>query len=66
MINYRQFKIQEGKKKKAAFFDIDEFIYIKNNKSVPEFLNDYKDVDALYINWRLFGDSGLKCVENGC
>lgn len=47
-----------------AFFDIDEFIYIKNNKSVPEFLNDYKDVDALYINWRLFGDNGLKCVEN--
>lgn len=47
-----------------AFFDIDEFLYIRDARSVNEILSDYEDIDSLFINWRLFGDSGLKEVEN--
>lgn len=48
-----------------AFFDIDEFLYIKNGKDINSFLNDYDDVSSLFINWRLFGDNGLSSVTNG-
>lgn len=47
-----------------AFFDIDEFLYIKNGNTINEFLEEYKDVSLLYINWRMFGDNGLDFVEN--
>ena len=46
------------------FFDIDEFLYIKNKENIKEFLSHYEDRDAIYVNWRLFGDNGLKCVVN--
>ena len=54
-----------GKYDFLAFFDIDEFLYIKNGKSVKEFLSDYSDRDAIYVNWRIFGDNGLSSVEDG-
>lgn len=48
-----------------AFFDIDEFLYIKSGEKVPEFLSRYTKQDAIYVNWRLFGDNGLECVKDG-
>jgi hypothetical protein len=42
----------------AAFVDIDEFILPKRHATLKEFLQDYKDVDAIGIHWVLFGDSG--------
>ena len=48
-----------------AFFDIDEFLYIRDGKTINETLLEYDKVSSLFINWRLFGDNGLKEVENG-
>lgn len=46
-----------------AFFDIDEFLVIKNN-TVNMWLTQYMDYDAVGINWKYFGDAGLQKVEN--
>lgn len=43
----------------AAFFDCDEFIYLKNHSNINDFLVDYKNENAIFINWRLFGDNNL-------
>jgi len=32
---------------------------------VKEFLSDYSDKEAIYINWRTFGDNGLSSAEDG-
>lgn len=42
----------------VAFFDIDEFLVLKKHKNIKEFINDYKDLPAVGINWVLFGDNG--------
>lgn len=50
-----------------GFIDTDEFIYIKNGKTLPEFLNDHFSHDihvaGLGINWKLFGSSGKQNYE---
>jgi outer membrane receptor for ferric coprogen and ferric-rhodotorulic acid len=47
------------------FFDIDEYLSIDNTYNIKDWLNNYLDVGAIAVNWRLFGDSGLKCVSDG-
>ena len=47
----------------AAFFDIDEFLLLKNGMhNVHELVKKYNDLHAIKIFWRLFGDSNLKKV----
>ena len=43
------------------FVDIDEFLFIKNNVSLSNFLTDkkFKKCDSIVINYREFGDSDL-------
>ena len=41
----------------AAFIDTDEFIVLKNHKSVIDFINDYKSADAIGLNCVYFVDS---------
>lgn len=42
----------------VAFFDIDEFLVLKNHRSVPEFLRDHAPVrGSVAINWLMFGTS---------
>ena len=48
----------------AAFFDIDEFLYIKDGRKIGDVMESYLDLDSVYVNWRLFGDSGIERVEN--
>jgi hypothetical protein len=48
----------------VAFFDIDEFLVLKKHKTINDYLETQTNSDVIYVNWRLFGDSGLKCVEN--
>ncbi len=48
----------------AAFFDIDEFLCLKKWKNVKQMCEEYNDCPGIFINWRLFGDNNLKCVEN--
>lgn len=49
----------------AAFFDVDEFLCLKEDKSLDSFLSRYQDVYGVGINWRVFGDNGLQCVVDG-
>ena len=48
-----------------AFFDVDEFLVLKKHRFLEDFLKDYDDFKAIGINWRMFGDAGLKTIENG-
>ncbi|MFY7838715.1 MAG: glycosyltransferase family 2 protein [Lacibacter sp.] len=41
----------------AAFIDTDEFIVLRNQDSVIDFINEYKSADAIGLNWVYFGDS---------
>lgn len=42
-----------------AFLDLDEFLNLKNDASIGEFLARFDgDVAAIALNWRLFGSSG--------
>ncbi len=47
----------------VAFFDVDEFLVLKNHKNINEFLSNY-DCNAIGINWVYFGDNGLSKVDN--
>ena len=49
----------------AAFFDVDEFLCLKKDKSLESFLSRYTDIYGVGINWRVFGDNGLTSVESG-
>ena len=41
----------------AAFFDVDEFIVLKNHKNIKDFISDYINYPAIGINWVLFGNN---------
>lgn len=43
----------------VAFFDVDEFLVLKKHNNVKHFISEYKDADAIGINWVFFGDNGL-------
>jgi hypothetical protein len=43
----------------AAFFDVDEFLVLKQHSSIKDFIEDYKDYDGIGVNWHLFGSNGL-------
>lgn len=43
----------------VAFFDVDEFLVLKKHKNIKSFLSNYKDQNAIGINWVLFGDNNL-------
>lgn len=49
----------------AAFWDVDEFLCIKNGMPLDDFLQRYKSCFAVGINWRCFGDSGMRNVVDG-
>lgn len=35
----------------VAFIDVDEFLVLKKHKNIHEFINDYKNEDAIGVNW---------------
>lgn len=47
----------------AAFFDVDEFLVIKEHNDVKEFITDYDDHNCLVITWALFGDNGIDTFD---
>lgn len=62
---YNDFLVSKGKEYDfVTFLDIDEFLVIKNGKTLNEWLETLKDSDVIYINWRLFGDNGLSFTED--
>jgi hypothetical protein len=48
----------------SAFLDVDEFLVLKKHKNIHDFINDYYDVDAIGINWVLFGDNNHTKIKN--
>ena len=44
----------------AAFIDVDEFVCLNKDKSMEDFLSRYTNCCAIGLNWKLFGDAGLK------
>ena len=48
------------------FLDVDEFLYIKNNKTLPNFLSDTRFVNCntIFINYNEYGDSDLLKYDN--
>lgn len=48
----------------AAFFDVDEFLYVNGGKPIGQTLKDFEDRDAIAVSWRVFGDSGI-LSDNG-
>lgn len=62
---YNDFLINNSKNYDfIAFFDIDEFLFLKKHKTINEYLETQTNSNLIYVNWRLFGDNGLKEVEN--
>ena len=41
-----------------AFIDLDEFLFSPTGKPLPQVLEGYRDVTALFVYWVLFGSSG--------
>jgi len=53
-----------GDKKWAAFWDVDEFLVLKEHDNVDDFLGEYLTTPgALGINWYLFGPSGRSLYQ---
>ena len=44
----------------AMFMDVDEFLVLKKHNSIKEFIEQYKDLNAIGINWFLYGDNNLQ------
>ena len=49
-----------------AFFDVDEFLYIKNFTNIKQFLslNKFKKCQSIIINWKYYGDNNKLYYEN--
>ena len=47
----------------AIFLDVDEFFYMRDSRNVCEFIGQFEHIPAVFVNWRLFGDNGLKKVD---
>ncbi len=47
----------------AGFFDVDEFLCLKRDTCAQSFFARYADYYGFCVNWRLFGDNGLKSVD---
>ena len=50
-------KYHKGISKYCFFCDIDEFIYLRDDNSIDEYLNKMSDYDIIYIPWIYYGTS---------
>lgn len=46
------------------FFDVDEFLVLKKHNNIKEFISDYKNYNAIGINWVHFGNNNIEKVED--
>lgn len=61
---YNHFVKTHGKEFEwTAFFDVDEFLVLKKHKNMKDFLGEYSDLNALGVNWVLFGDNGHQKID---
>ncbi|GLS85068.1 hypothetical protein GCM10010873_00410 [Cypionkella aquatica] len=55
---FNQFKIAR-KCQWLIIADLDEFWYCPTGEKISDQFKDYRDLDVIYGNWRMFGSSGL-------
>ena len=56
---YNDFLIRAmGQSDWVMFLDIDEFLNLKAQDNVHDFIKSFNTVDGIAINWRMFGSSG--------
>jgi hypothetical protein len=48
-----------------GFIDADEFVVIKDGRSIGEFLADFKEYPAVALHWQIFGSNGHKSRASG-
>jgi len=48
----------------VAFIDVDEFLVLNKHNCIKNLLLEYDDLDALVINWALFGNNNHEKVYN--
>lgn len=48
----------------VAFLDVDEFLVLKKHRRVKDFIEEYKNENAIGINWVFFGDNNLSFNGN--
>lgn len=48
-----------------ACMDPDEFLVLKQDKNIDEFLNRYPQTDAIAINWKIFGSADIPFKGKG-
>ena len=48
------------------FYDIDEFIYLRNYKNIQDYLkqNQFKKCQSIYLNWLVYSDNNLIYYDN--
>jgi hypothetical protein len=46
----------------VMFFDVDEFLVLKQHQNIKEFINDYSEFNGIGINWVFFGDNNITKV----
>lgn len=44
----------------AGFLDIDEFVVLKQWSNISDFLDNYKNYNAVGLNWSIFSSNGLQ------
>lgn len=54
----------ETESKWIGFIDSDEFVRIKNGKTLSEFLMDYEEYAGVFMAWIIYGANGYKEKQN--
>lgn len=44
--------------------DVDEYLILKEDDTIQNFINSYNGADAILLNWKVYGDNGLDNYEN--
>lgn len=57
--------LEKHKPKWVSCLDPDEFICLKKDRNIDEYLLRFPDADAIAINWKIFGSSGIKHKGKG-
>lgn len=57
-------EMYENESRWIGFIDSDEFVRIKNGKTIPEFLKDYEEYAGVFMAWVIYGANGHKEMQN--
>jgi len=49
-----------------GFIDADEYVNLRVDNSIKTFLTKYKRFPGVYLNWKMFGTSGVIAPPSGC